>query len=199
MILLGPFAALILAFLLLGSLVFVACVSIPRSRRYALSAALWCAVWGPAVVALILVGGAGLVAGSSLENGGHYEAVRGSKLLTAIGWTYAIAGFVGAVLIATIAARLHQAIVRRFTFALFQLYAAAVSAGIGSVFGWALGAALLFTNIASPVWLLWTLWLLTMLALVVLFGTVAYRGARSLRGNAPTNFTPISQAEFDGL
>jgi len=198
-ILLGPFAAVILAFLLLGSLVFVAAVSVPRMRRYALSAALWCAMWGPTLVALVLIGGAGLVAGSSFENGGHYESIHASKLLTVVGWTYVIAGLSGTALIATIAARLHQAIVRRFTFALFRLYATAVSAGIGSVFGWALGATLLFTNIASPVWLLWTLWMLTMVALVILFGTVAYKGARSLRGDAPTMFTPITQAGFEGL
>lgn len=41
------FAMIVFFFLLLGSLVFVVCILAPQTRRFALSAALWCALWGP--------------------------------------------------------------------------------------------------------------------------------------------------------
>jgi hypothetical protein len=42
------------------------------------------------------------------------------------------------------------------------------------------------------------LWCIGMLGLVVAFATAAYKGARHLRGKAPTSFTWISPEEFAG-
>ena len=69
-------------------------------------------------------------------------------------------------------------------FVLFRLYATAVCAGIGSVFGWALSW-----------WLTWEatgkygfiLSCVGMLGLVLGFGTAAYKGARLLRGTTRTD------------
>jgi len=133
------FAIIIFVFLLLGSLVFLACVLVPPTRRYALSAALWCAVWGPCSVGLMVLAGLGLIAEAFITKDGDMQRFHTPKLVAAFGWGYLILGVVTTTAIATGTAWLHQALVRRLTFALFRLYATAVSAGIGSVFGWGLG------------------------------------------------------------
>jgi len=189
------FAAIVFTFLLLGSLVFLACVLVPATRRYALRAAFWCAVWGPCSVALMVLPGVGLVATAFITKAGDAQSFHTPKLLTAFGWSYLILGVLITTAVATGAAWLHQVLVRRLTFALFRLYAAAVSAGIGSVFGWCLGWWMMSRELTKHGWPWWGL---GMLVLVVGFGTAAYKGARSLRGEAPKDFTWISPAEFSG-
>ena len=133
------FGMIIFAFLFLGAIVFLACVLMPPTQRYAVSAALWCAVWGPCSVGLMMLAGLGLVAQAFITRAGDLERFHAPRLLAAFGWGYLILGILMTALVATGAAWLHQAITRRMAFALFRLYAAAVSAGIGSVFGWVLG------------------------------------------------------------
>jgi hypothetical protein len=133
------FADIVFFFLLVGSIVFLACLSLPPIRRYALSAAVWCAMWGPCSIILMLVAGVGLIATAFIAKPGDGQAFHASRLLSAFGWSYLVVGILVTVTVATALARIHQAIVRRLTFALFRLYAAVVSAGIGSVFGWCLG------------------------------------------------------------
>lgn len=189
------FAVIVFAFLVLGSVVFVICVAVPPIRQYALSAALWCAVWGPCSVGLMMLAGLGLVATAFITRAGNVESFHAPKLLAAFGWGYLILGFITTAVVASAVSWLHQKIVRRFTFALFRLYATAVCAGIGSVFGWALGWWTAWKEVTSygPV-----VWCVCMLALMTGFAMAAFKGARQLRGKAPTNFTWISPEEFMG-
>ena len=189
------FAATIFIFLTLGSLVFVACALVPSTRRYALSAALWCAVWGPSSVGLMTLAGLGLVASAFISKAGDMQSFHAPSLLATLGWSYLIIGVLTTTIVATGASWLHQKLVRRFTFALFRLYATVVCAGIGSVLGWALGWWMMGKEVVhfSRLW-----WCVGMLVLVVGFATAAYKNARQLRGKAPTSFTWISPDEFAG-
>jgi hypothetical protein len=189
------FALIIFAFLVLGAVVFVSCAVVPPIRQYALSAALWCAIWGPCTVGWMVLAGLGLVATAFITKNGESQSFHPPRLLEAFGWTYLIVGILATTAVATGIVWLHQAIVRRFTFALFRFYGAGVSAGIGSVFGWLLGWWLMSREV--PYYGL--IWCVGMLILVVGFALAAYKNARGLRGEPPTNFTWISREEYMGI
>jgi len=188
------FAGIVFFFLLIGSIVFLACLLVSRTRQYALSAALWCAMWGPCSVMLMVLAGVGLIAAAFVTKAGDLQTFHTPRLLSAFGWTYLIAGVLITTVVATASTWIHQAVVRRITFALFRLYAAAVSAGIGSVFGWSLGWWMMYRELSGYVWLF--VWGICMLALIAGFGVAAYKGARGLRGEAARSFTWITPAEF---
>lgn len=190
------FAIVVFTFLLLGSTAFVVCVLLPPTRRYALSVAFWFALWGPCLLVLMTLAGLGLVAGALLMRAGDMQFINAPKLLATLGWGYATGGFLITATIATCASWLHQKIVHRFTFFLFRLYATLVSAGIGSVFGWFLGWCMAASG--APVHLRLGFWVSAMITLIGAFGLGAYKGARGLRGEAPTRFTWISAEEFAG-
>jgi hypothetical protein len=180
------FAGVVFLFLLVGSIVFLACLLLPPFRRYALSAALWCAMWGPCSIVLMLVAGVGLIATAFITKAGDGQTFHAPRLLSVFGWNYLIAAILVTVAVATASAWIHQVVVRRLPFALFRLYAAVVSAGIGSVFGWCLGWWMMAKSVSGHVSLL--LWGICMLALIAGFGVAAYKGARGLRGRAPESF-----------
>jgi hypothetical protein len=138
--------------------------------------------------------GLAVVADAFITKSGDVQSFHSARLLSVFGWEYLIAGTLFTAVAATVAAWLHQLVVRRFTFALFRLYATAVVAGIGSVFGWCLSWWMLSRE--TPYVWVWSL--LGMLALVAGFGTAAYKSARGLRGEAPTTFTWVSAEEFTG-
>ena len=183
------FAGIAFLFLLIGSIVFLACSLLPPFRRYALSAALWCAMWGPCSIILMLVAGVGLIATTFITKTGDGQTFHVPRLLSAFGWSYLTVGVLVTIAVATASAWIHQSVVRRLTFALFRLYAAVVSAGIGSVFGWCLGWWMMARSVSGHVSLLF--WGTAMLALIAGFGVAAYKGARGLRGEAPDRVTWI--------
>jgi hypothetical protein len=189
------FPIVIFVFLILGSLVFVVCALIRPTRRYALSAALWCATWGPCSVGWMLLAGLGLIAEAFIGKDGDSQWLHTPRLIAAFGWSYLSFGIAVTAVIATSAAWLHQVLARRMTFALFRLYATAVSAGVGSVFGWSLGWWMMAKGV--PRYGL-PLWGLGMTSLILAFGIGAYRGARALRGEPPSSFTWITPEEFIG-
>jgi len=189
-------AGIIFLFVLLGSIVFLACLLISRTRQYALSAALWCAMWGPCSVALIVIAGVGLITTAFVTKVGGAQSLHAPSLISSFGWAYLIIEVLMTAIAATGAAWVHQVLIKRLTFALFRLYAAAVSGGIGSVFGWCLGWWIMVKGLGVYGWLLWGV---GMLLLVSGFAITAYKGARGLRGTAPKNFTWISEDEFAGL
>jgi hypothetical protein len=166
--------------LVVGALQYLVCVAIPRLRRYALSAALWWAAWGPCSIALMILAGVGVLAGDYFTKGGDISRLHFAHPAAALWWGYLVLGVLGTATIATAAAWMHQAIVRRFPFPLFRLYVTAVSGGIGSVFGWCFGGWVLGKQLRYG----WILGGAGMLILVAGFALVAYRGARSLRGTA---------------
>jgi hypothetical protein len=189
-------AGIVFIFLLLGSIVFLACLLISRTRHYALSAALWCALWGPCSVALMVIAGVGLITTAFITKVGGVQSLHAPRLISSFGWAYLIIGVLMTAIAATGAAWLHQVLMKRLTFALFRLYAAAVSGGIGGVFGWCLGWWIMVKGLGVYGWLLWGV---GMLVLVSGFAVIAYKGARGLRGTAPKNYTWISEEEFAGL
>ena len=73
-------AGIVFIFLLLGSIVFLACVLIPPTRQYALSAALWCAMWGPCSVALMVVAGVGLITTAFITKVGGVQSLHAPKV-----------------------------------------------------------------------------------------------------------------------
>jgi hypothetical protein len=187
-------AAIILLFLTVGAIVFSICVLIPLLRRYALSAALWCAIWGPASVAFLLLAGTTVFARASISIDRDVEWFHAPRLVPALGWTYLAVSVIMTIAAASIFAWLHQKLMHRMTFPLFRVYATVVCAGIGSVFGWCFGWLLMWREIDHT----FLLWILGMLALTVGFGTAGYRAARSLRGKPAMKFTWISVEEFHG-
>lgn len=187
---------IVFGFLVLGSLAFLGCVLVPPTRRYALSAALWCAMWAPCSVVVMTVGGLGLAATTLMTKAGDVPSFQSPKQLAAFGWGFLIFGVLATTVVATGAAWLHQVLVRRVTYALFRLYASVVSAGVGGIFGLCLGWWMMSKEMMTNGWPLWGL---GMLVLIVGFGTLAYKGGRSLRGEAPKTFTWITPEEFAGL
>jgi hypothetical protein len=182
-------------FLALGSVAFLVCALIPPGRKYALSTALWFAAWGACSAILLILAILGLVAGGLVlqKTGMRWEDAP--RLLSAVGWTSILGGGILTCAIASVAAWLNQALIHRFTFMLFRLYATFVTAGIGSVFGWlSLWLAMGWSPFPHAVWL--AAFMLPIL--VVVFGAAAYRHAPALRGNAPTGFTWITPEEFAG-
>ena len=189
-------AGIMFLFLLVGSVVFLLFLLLPPVRRYALSAALWCAVWGPCSITWMLVAGVGLIATAFITKTGDAQTLHYPGLTSVFGWRYLSVGILVTVALATASAYIHQAVVARLTFALFRVYAAVVSASIGSVFGWCFGWWMMAKNTSGHVSM--SLWVITMLALIACFGVAAYKGARGLRGEAPDSFTWISPDEFAG-
>src|ERR1035437_8507256 len=115
-------AAIAFLFMLVGAIVFLICVLLPPLRRYALSAALWCAMWGPATIGFLLLAGTAVLTGVFVTRDGDMTSLLAPKLLAALGWGYLTSAAVGTVVIATSAACIHQALINRFTFPLFRLY-----------------------------------------------------------------------------
>jgi hypothetical protein len=180
-------------FLVLGALQFLVCVAVPRLRKYALSAALWWAVWGPCTVGFMSLAGLALLVRALTEKDGDAVHIH-PHLVSGIAWGYLILGGIGTAAVATVLAWLHQAVVRRFPFALFRVYATVVSAGIGSVFGWCFSWWLLGEQARYG----WAVALCVMLFLIIGFAALAHKGARALWGSAPTNFAWVTPEEFEG-
>ena len=189
-------AGFVFLFLVVGAAVYVICGLVPPLRKFALSAALWCAVWGPCMVAWLALTGLILAA-----NGLAMEAAKAKHIaLPALPnlWTgYGVLGLAAIVLAATAVAWLHQVVVRRMTLALFRIYAGLVSAGVGSIWGWCfwfwLGDGLRL-GLEERI----LLWVPAMLTLCVGFGYAGFRWARKLRGEAPTRFSFVTREEFEG-
>jgi hypothetical protein len=142
----------------------------------------------------MMLAGLAIVADAFITKTSDMQSFHTPTWPATLGWGYAIVGVLFSAGVATAAAWLHQAITRRLTFLLFRLYAMAVVAGIGGVFGWALSWWMLSMEIPRS----WAYSLVGMLILVSGFGAAAYKGARSLRGEAPTRFPLVSPQEFAG-
>jgi hypothetical protein len=189
-------AGFVFLFLVVGAAVYVICGLVPPLRKFALSAALWCAVWGPCMVAWLTL--TGLILGA---HGVAMEAAKAKHIaLPALPnlWTgYGVFGLVAIVFVVTVVAWLHQIVVRRMTYALFRIYAGLVSTGVGSVWGWCLYLWL----IANPGWGFLRAVLVCVPAMVLLcvgFGYAGFRWARRLRGEPPTRFRFVTREEFEG-
>jgi len=186
------FAIIVFFFLFIGSLVFVCSVLLPQTREHALSAALWCAAWGPSSIVLLTLAGLGLFAGGLTQQRFHVQQL--THILYVLGPVYAILCFLGSAAVSSLAAWLHQLLIHRMTFALFRLYACFITAAIGSVLGWTLGFWLA-ANAPGH-------FLLSIAAMLLFSASFVYGGfrwARHLRGRPPEGLTWISREEFEGV
>ena len=189
-------AAMMYLFLLVGAIAFLLCVAIRPLRRFALSVALWFAVWGPSCVVLMVLAILGVIAsGFAMRTTRMEWTSLPHDLIASLGLGLGVVSIFLICVIATGAAWIHQLLIHRFTFLLFRLYATVVCGGIGSVFGW-LVCWWLMAEPSAP----YRIWVCPfgMLFLVAAFGSQAYRKARALRGDAPTSFTWITPEEFAG-
>jgi hypothetical protein len=194
----GAFAAVIYVFLLQGALAFVACVLVLPARKYALSVALWFAVCGPCLVGIALLAILGIVARNSMARSESLQAFASPAWFAAIRWGYLTLGVSVTAAVATAVSWVHQKLVRRFTFALFRLYATGVCAGIGSVFGVLLGLLIWQFHGKMDAVYGYLLWGAGTLVLMATFAKVAYDHAGGLRGAAPTIFPWVTPEEFAG-
>jgi hypothetical protein len=191
MILLGFFLQ-VMFFLLVGAVVFLIFLAFPFARRFALSAALWCAAWGPCLIAFQMLAGLSIAA-DALAKRWTNTAVTLPPLPA---WRiYALLALLGTAMTATVASWLHQMLIGRITFALFRLYATVVIAGIGGVFGMTL-AIWLVTLDGVPY--RWPASLAAMVVLPLCFGFAGFRWARFLRGKRPKKMQWVTQEEFEG-
>lgn len=188
-------ALIVFFFLVLGSAAFCVCILIPPGRKYALSTALWFAVWGPCSVLLLFLAILGVVAGGFALHATQMHWEDASRFFSAIGWGAIVAGVIVTCLIATAAAWLHQALIHRMTFLLFRLYVVFVAAGIGSVIGSVFFWLAMGSGRFAQVW-----WLVALIVpvMILAFGSQAYKHSRALRGHAPTGLTWITADEFVG-
>jgi hypothetical protein len=188
------FALIAYLFLLIGTLAFLFCVAIPYLRCFALSVALWCAMWGPCSIVALTIAGLALVTSALVAKSHDPSKFQNPHLLSTFGLAYVICGALVTAIVAFAVAWLHQFLMHRLTFAMFRLYSTAVVAGIGSVFGW----AMLWWMLSHDVRLTWEYSLLIMFSFIAGFGTSAYKGAAKLRGTTPKALTWITEEEFAG-
>ena len=85
--------------------------------------------WGPCSVALMVIAGVGLITTAFMTEVGGVQSLHAPRLISLFGWAYLIIGVLMTTIAATGAAWIHQVLIKRLTFALFRLYAAAVSGG----------------------------------------------------------------------
>ena len=190
------FAVLIVyVFLALGAIAFLACVLIPPCRKYALSTALWFAVWAPCGVLFLALAVLGLVAGGLALQATQMRWEDAPRLFSAMGWGSVIVGGLVTCILASVAGWLHQGLIHRFTFLLFRLYATVVVAGIGCVLGFLV--VWLFMEWGPFAYAGWVA-ACSIPLLTGAFGAAAYKCARALRGGPPASFTWITPDEFAG-
>ena len=187
--------ALIFACLVLGSVAFIVCLAVPAGRKYALSTAFWFALWGPCLATVMVCALLGMAAGSYAARSEGVQAADPARLLHWIGTGTLIVGGIATLAVSTGTAWLHQALIHRFTFALFRLYATAVCAGIGSVFGWSIVLCMEAIWPSSP-----TTWLAfpAIPLCAAVGGYLAFHNPRGLRGQPPKSLTWITTEEFHG-
>src|SRR5580658_6490763 len=85
-------AVIIFFFLALGSVAFLVCTLIPPGRKYALSTALWFAVWGPCCVLLLVLVILGIVAGGFALRATQMRWEDAPRLFSTLGWGSIIVG-----------------------------------------------------------------------------------------------------------
>jgi hypothetical protein len=190
------FAAMIVFFFLeLGALAFLVCILIPPGRKRALSIALWFAALGACLVSFLVLAMLGVVTVSLALQATNMKWQDAPRLISAAGWGAIIVALVVTCFVASAAAWLHQAIIHRFTFALFRLYAMFVAAGIGSVIGLLIVVvAIISKPFPEAEWVA----AFSIPVLMILFGTIAYWHAHALRGKPPSQFIWITSEEFRG-
>ena len=185
-------------FLAIGCASFLFCAAIPPLRRYALSSSLWWVACVPcllAILAAIILWSAGLYALRQFFKPSFGTSISMHQT-SLTGWFLSIATILIVIAGATTITLIHGIVIRRLTLALFRLYVAAVSFGVGIL-------------ACTFVLLLFAEHLLSLTAglpaaLGSLFAAVAlaytcFRNASGFRGSYPQRLPIVTPEEFGQL
>jgi hypothetical protein len=185
-------------FLAMGCVCFLLCAVIPPLRRFALSSSLWCVACVPclfAILAAVVLWSLGVDALQRLMKP-DFGASLSLHQTSWLGWLVAISTFVFTVVGATAITFIHGIIVHRLTLALFRLYVAIVSFGVGIL-------TCSFVLFAFAMHLLsLTAFLPAALASLLAASALAYacfRNAAGFRGSYPQRFPVVTPEEFGNI
>jgi hypothetical protein len=182
-------------FLAAGCACFLLCAAIPRLRRFALSSSLWWVACIPCLFAILtglILWSLGLDALRRLFRP-DLAASLSVHQISWLGWLLTITTLIVTVTGATAITLIHGVIVRRLTLALFRLYVAGVSFGVG-----VLTCSFVLFAFATHVLSL-TAFLPAALVSLLAASALAYtcfKNASGFRGSYPQRFTVVTPEEF---
>lgn len=184
-------------FLAAGCATFLICAAIPPLRRFALSLSLWFAACIPcllASVASIVIFNLGL---SGLNIFFQQTGIMGIHFhqTTWIGWIQVIATAIATFGGATAITLFHGVITRRLTLALFRVYVAGVSFGVGLLTTFFVAIA---CRLGGNLLRFATVCLLGIVP-AALLAYINSRNAKQYRGDYPQIFPIVSREEFVDL
>jgi len=183
-------------FLALGSASFLICAAIPQLRRFALSTSLWCLAFAfclIAVVIALLFVSTGFAALHELFHRHSVIDLSNSGQTSWAGWLFIIFSVAAATTGATAITAVHGIITRRLTLALFRLYLAVVSFGVGLVsFAFVL---LVYINLLFDPYFVVPVTIVG-LSLMLLLSYMCFRNASQFRGSYPERFPVVTHEEF---
>ncbi|HEY1993459.1 MAG TPA: hypothetical protein VGG81_03575 [Edaphobacter sp.] len=182
-------------FLAVGCACFLLGAAVPPLRRFALSSSLWCIACIPclfAFLAAVVLWSLGVDALRRLLRM-DFGASLSFHQTSLLGWFLAITAIIVTVAGATAITLIHGIIIRRLTLALFRLYVAVVSFGVGIL----ACSFVLFTfamHLLSLAAFLPAV-LASLLAATAL-ASVCFRNASGFRGSYPQRLPVVSPEEF---
>jgi hypothetical protein len=184
--------------LAVGCACFLLCAAVPPLRRFALSSSLWCIACIPclfAFLAAVVLWSLGVDALRRILRM-DFGASLSFHQTSLLGWFLAIAAIVVTVAGATAITLIHGIIIRRLTLALFCLYVAVVSFGVGIL-------TCSFVLFAFAMHLLsLTAFLPAALASLSAASALAYacfRNATGFRGSYPQRLPVVTPGEFGNI
>jgi hypothetical protein len=194
---------LIIPFLFVGAIAYLICAAIPMLRRFAMPYSLWILSLSIGVYlweAIILVLAIGHDQWNVHANQLHLSQFKDftlpqSKAISIASITALTATCLG---IASAVTLVHQAIIHRVTLALFRLYVAGVSFGVGTTFF--LPAFLLLAARSSPPSLQTAAMFAALvpgLAAALALAFFCFHRSSQFRGAYPQDFSLVSQEEFE--
>jgi len=189
---------LIIPFFMFGCTVFLICAAVPFLRRFALSASLWCLCLAPWLFGMVFLAVLLGLATDALRNLHHPLWIAqdwSSSAKTSFGVLISAVAVAGSLVTATVAARVHQFAIHRMTLALFRLYVAGVSFGVGvlsSFFVSICVSAYLHLSLSHPIVVCGFCGLI----FSSLLSFLCYRFASQFRGKLPISFSLVTEDEF---
>jgi hypothetical protein len=187
---------IVFPFLALGCAAFLFSAAIPKLRRFALSSSLWCVACAICLIAVVItlaLIGTGIAALHGLFQRPFLGSMHFGQS-SWIGWLFLGFALITTVVGATAITLLHGIVIRRFTLALFRLYLAAVSFGVG-----VLSCALLIMAFGEH-FLLLTFPIPAVLFSILIALALSYaclRIAPQFRGSYPQRFPIVTPEEFN--
>jgi len=182
-------------FLAAGCACFLICAAISPLRRFALSSSLWCVTCIPcliAILAAVILWSLGIDALQRLMKP-DFGTSLGFHQASWIGWLLAIVSLIVTIIGATAATLIHGIIIRRLTLALFRLYVAGVSFGVG-----VLTCSFVLFAFATHLLSLASFLPAALASLLAAFALAyaCFRNASGFRGSHPQRFPVVTPEEF---